>query len=351
MKKWLRWGAIAKPRVGKNGRTVLMPADDPRNPLHVFRMPITAAVRDAARDIGGTDVVTAHHMLVRFMDSFKDFRFGIPSGPSPETVLREKLGICGHFTNTLVALAATRGIAGRLVNLHNSPPGDGHTVAEFFFDGRWHLYDPTYAAYYSAEESDSDGERVLSFEEIRARYRSGKPVFATVGSPRPGSDIFTASRTFLDADPAGVIGPDRPMMFPLSLNIRARAGIDEKDFGPSFQGANYLGAASRNQMQAWSLEGLDASRQHEFAVIPKSIGGEVTDSPEFRLSTALSGGKLTGPASRVFVRDRNRIMPPSEWRIGFIAEASVATLRLEHPYRGPAFWYLRVSKYELIAKD
>lgn len=57
------------------------------------------------------------------------------------------------------------GVEGRLVEMKHTDPNEGHTVAEIFYHGRWHLYDvhKDHQTFYRRQHLD----RILSFEDLR----------------------------------------------------------------------------------------------------------------------------------------------------------------------------------------
>jgi transglutaminase-like putative cysteine protease len=82
---------------------------------------------------------------------------------SPRRVLERGSQFCGHLTNAMRTLLATGGYHARGVNIidDNDPPGT-HVVVEAFYEGGWHLYDPTYGVRFLLK----DGE-VASYRDVR----------------------------------------------------------------------------------------------------------------------------------------------------------------------------------------
>tara|TARA_Y100001980_G_C14535154_1_gene311652 strand:- start:111 stop:1454 length:1344 start_codon:yes stop_codon:yes gene_type:complete len=67
-------------------------------------------------------------------------------------------GLCDDKASALVNLAGEIGVPGRLIEL--GPPGY-HVIAELFYDGEWHLFDPDGGAYYQKNG------KVLSLNAIK----------------------------------------------------------------------------------------------------------------------------------------------------------------------------------------
>jgi hypothetical protein len=248
-------------------------ARDDNNPLRIFRVPVTWRIKELSDKLAA-GARSDHEKVLRFMQYINGFRVGIASEPTPDATVQERVGACGTFSGTLLALAAAQGIKGRYVGLYNYPSGNGHSVAELFIDGDWRLYDATYGAYYISAQ-DPDG-LPLSFDGIRKAYRA-QPVSVrrVVTAHRPRMEYFTGRNIFMEAVPSGVIGPDKPMVFPLALDLGQFPVLDRSSFGPKYQGADFLGAAGTNQNQEWRLTGLSADHDYVFTVTPRHIRGDI----------------------------------------------------------------------------
>ena len=82
---------------------------------------------------------------------------------SPRRVLEHGSQFCGHLTSAMRTLLAVGGYRARAVNIINDadPPGT-HAIVEVFYEGGWHLYDPTYGVKFLRK----DGE-VASYRDVR----------------------------------------------------------------------------------------------------------------------------------------------------------------------------------------
>lgn len=318
---------------------------DAQNPLHIFRMPVTWRIKNVADNLAN-GVRSDHEKIVGFMRYINDFRVGVASNGTPDATLLERVGACGSFTNTLIAMSASQGIRGRYVNLLNFPKYDGHTAAELFINGRWRFYDPTCNAYY-VDAQNADG-LPLSFEQIKQKYMaSPRAIRLIANNPRPRCEYYTGRDIFVKSKPSGVIGPSNPMVFPLVLDLTLNPSIDESSFGPRLQGADFLGAAYMNQNQEWALRGLSAGHEYVFSVYPKSIAGDIgpNDNYEFKLLAAIRGGVIQSKNQHIFNFRNNSVDP---WRIRFKAFQSEVQLNLRHPYRGPAYRYMSMERYHIV---
>ena len=330
---------------------------DEQNPLRINRRPITNDVA-ALSDLLTRGAKSDHEMVVDLMSHLAQFRIGVASDTGPDVTLQERVGACGSLSGALLAMARAQGLAGRFVNLYNYPKQNGHTVVEIFADGKWRLYDPTYAAYYIL--NDGRSEEALSFHELVQSYEAGSPVEPVVGAYRRLISQFVGPEIYLNASPAGVIGPDRPMEFPLSLVYGEKDSLSQEEFGPENQGAEYIGAGQQNRMQRWTLGGLTPGKDYVFSLSPEWIGGKLESTGlasllpgrirnlffahEFDLTAELAGGVAAGSLEHRMLFYRGRAEP---WDIRFRARTGEVTLRIGHPSRGPDFRYIHVARYEL----
>lgn len=322
---------------------IYLDATDVRNPLRIFRAPVTQRIKILSDKLAA-GARSDHEKVMRFMGYINQFRVGFASSGSPDATVNERIGACGSFTNVLLALSMGQGIPGRFVNMWNYPEFNGHTVAELYISGQWRLYDPTYNAYYvSKRKSD---ELPLSFDQIQEAYRT-KPasVHRVTTTYRPGIEEFTGKEIFVKAEPAGVIGLDRPMVFPLTLDVKKMSVLDRSSFGVRYQGADYLGASSTNQNQEWRLSSLTLGHVYTFTITPKEIGGDI-DARDltFRLQASLYGGELLSDDRHVFDFSQGGA---GAWQIRFKASEPEARLQIMHPYRGPDIRYMAIERYTL----
>lgn len=325
------------------GDIVIFEAKDPSNPLSIFRVPITRRMQKLAEDLS---CGTRSHLeaIERFMTYIDGFAVGVASAATPDMTVIERVGACGTYSQVLLALARCIGIPGRYIGLYNYPVNDGHTTPELYIDGKWMLFDPTTHVYYA--ETDSEGALPLSYEETLARYQARQPVLRVGQNSRAGRDSYSGPAIFLNANPQGVIGPDKPMRYPLGLDVLTLPELSELDFGAEHQGASYIGAAGVNNEQIWTLSSLTPGRNYRFTLAPGWLGGDLTVADlTFRLSTELVGGTyLSLPLTQL---DFPGGTSDVDFVVEFTAVQTTAILTLSHPYRGPGFRYVWVFEYRL----
>jgi hypothetical protein len=59
-------------------------------------------------------------------------------------ILESGIGYCDQQVNVFLALCETAGISGRMVWLYGEDSVSAHTVAEVYYDGKFHMIDPFY---------------------------------------------------------------------------------------------------------------------------------------------------------------------------------------------------------------
>jgi hypothetical protein len=81
---------------------------------------------------------------------------------SPRRILEHGSQYCGHLSAAMATLLAIGHYRIRTVNVSDdeTPPGT-HVVVEVFYDGQWHLYDPTFGVVYRTKAG-----KVASYEEV-----------------------------------------------------------------------------------------------------------------------------------------------------------------------------------------
>jgi hypothetical protein len=81
---------------------------------------------------------------------------------SPRRILERGSQYCGHLSTAMATILAA-GFPIRMIHLTDgAAPPNTHAVIEVFYEGRWHLYDPTFGVKFK----NQDGE-VVSYKELR----------------------------------------------------------------------------------------------------------------------------------------------------------------------------------------
>ncbi len=338
----------------ENRGEILLSATDPENPLSIFALPVTLAMKRLGDYIiAPYGNLSDHQKIVLFMTFLNSARIGYSSSPEPETTILEDFGSCGSWTNVLLALSAAQGISGRSIGLYNYPPNYGHNVAELLVDGRWQVYDSTYAAYYTAEPENEANPVVLSFDQLQVGEGEFPDVSRVVKNPDrlnaggAGALAFVGPEIYSLAEPKGVIGPDRPMVFPLSLDLQDNPSIGLDDFGPENQGAWILGSAFVNVSQEFTLTGLTPGQRYLFSILYNDWGGGGENLFEFVAVSAVTSGGTMEAGSDSYRFEIGEVNEP--WDISFAAENDTVNLLLTHDYLAP--FYLAVESYTLAPSD
>ncbi|SEM47119.1 transglutaminase-like domain-containing protein [Nonomuraea pusilla] len=112
-----------------------------------------------------------------------------------EEIIGSGAGWCNEQARVLVALAAVRGVTGRLCFAVHANLRCGHTAAELFVDGGWAFFDPTFAV--SVELADG---RLAEARELAGAARAAadrayrEPLAAYYGRCRPHVEEFPGWR-------------------------------------------------------------------------------------------------------------------------------------------------------------
>lgn len=337
------------------GSEFVYSAKDPLNPLHPFRHPITQDIVDTARKIlPNTAELTDHEKIIRVMDFLNDFKVGTAPDASLTALLKHRIALCGDFSNLTLALLTVHGVWGRMITLANFPENAGHAVIECWVNDRWQLYDPTYAAYYTSSPEDACNPSVLSFDELRLGHGSFPSVQCVVGNPERLAEGQAMARALLGPEiyekacPAGPIGLENPMIYPLRLDVHDPQPLWREQFGTRFQGADYLGASAICNLQQWTLTSLQPGCSYRFEITPDHSGGEPHQGANVFTAEALvlGGGRIT---SGTIIHWPMGGQNPAAWMIEFTAYHHTVSLLLTHAYRGPNLWYVAIKSFRLVS--
>ncbi|SEC20711.1 D-glucuronyl C5-epimerase family protein [Pseudomonas anguilliseptica] len=331
----------ARHSLSKNSKGNFLDAKDPRNPLNVFRIPVTLEVK-ALSDELVHDVIDDHQKILAFMKYIDGFAVGVASSSAPDETIMEQEGACGSFTNTLLAFAAAQGFEGRVISLLNYPKNDGHAVAEIRLKDKWALYDPTYNAFYTLAGSDVP----LSFYEIKESYEKGVAVVVHHESKRDGVNDYAGRNIFTKANPLGVIGPGKPFLFPLKFTLPDRHSLEASEFGAKWQGANFIGAAPTNQQQEWTLDGLKKGANYTFEITAKNLGGDL-DLKDLTFNLRSVINRSDGTEKELLHKFNFADGKPQSWKISFVASGATQKISLKHDYAGPQYLYMNMQSYKL----
>ena len=324
---------------------VLGPWDE-ENPLSIYRLPLNKSVYSLAdRLLNGMQDLTDHEKIMVFMQYISEWYVGLDNGQH-YLALGSYIESCGGYSNVLAALAATQGLDARIVSLHNYPQNSGHTVCEIYYGGAWHIYDPTYGAFYTSTPENKASPTVLSYEELSAGAGNASDITCVVIVPdRLVSELsygFLGPAIYEKADPKGAIGPDQVMTFPLTIDLQEDADITRDEYTTAYQGISYIGSANINAQHCWTICGLEKGTHYRFIVHGETVGGE--RFTPFEITAESQNCQITSGNNHVFDNDAPDTM---DWVIEFVAESDTAEIFLTHDYRGPDYHYIRIQAFEI----
>ncbi len=327
--------------------TAVLGPKDENNPLHIYRMSLNQSVFSLAdRLLNGSQDLTNHEKIMVFMQFISEWYVGLDNGQH-YLALGSYIESCGGYSNVLAALAATQGLDARIINLHNYPQNGGHTVCEIYYDGAWHMYDPTYGAFYTSTPENSVSPVVLSYEELSAGKGNSSNITCVVIAPdRLVSQMsyeFLGPAIYEKANPKGVLSGENPMHYPLSISYtEGGTTIDSTQFDTSRQGISVLGTAYICYMQDWTINGLTPGEKYEFVLSAGFVGGEI--GGDFVATATAENAVITQNAQHAFNNADSNSM---EWVIEFVANSDTAQIALTHAYQGMDYHYINMKSFEI----
>ena len=333
---------------GLDEDTVILAERNETNPVSVYRIPLMNSIYQLADALlADTNNLSDHQKIMIFMNFISDFYVGSDIRTNDELNCGAYIGACGGYSNLLSALACTQDLPARLYTLGNYPPDTGHAVCEIYYDNAWHMYDPTYGAYYTSTPEDNISPDVLSYEDLNSGKGDSPDITCVVTTPqRLTSEMaygFLGPAIYEKANPQGVLDGTTPMHYPLAISY-ADGGtiIDRSQYDTSRQGITFLGATSINYMQDWTIDGLTPGVQYEFVLSADFVGGEV--GGDFIANATAEHASITKNAQHTFNSNEPETM---EWVIEFVAESDIVKIFLSHNYVGPDYHYIVTNSFEL----
>lgn len=121
-------------------------------------------------------------------------------------------GLCDDAANAFAHLARAAGLQARVWGL------GGHVVAEAFYDGSWHLFDPDHEVHYR----DADG-RVLGVEQLAARPELLAAAVRVPGRPVYSLDMTRVAAVYASTDDNALADYPTPARFH-EMDVTLREG-------------------------------------------------------------------------------------------------------------------------------
>ncbi len=212
------------------------------------------------------------------------------NGGSATKILKEGYAICGGMSHAFRILCRKTGIPSRYIGaFYLRPIQGGHAISEVFYDGQWHLMDPTFALfYYSNPQYDQKGT-VASFHEVvlNPKNRTAmkvveKPWQGTYGTAERSFNPLPAGSDYLkDVYGTGIVdlyvkyatetfpvayGSADPVSFPVDADLRNNTEFrvgepdgDSRDVvlqalnGTTYVGGHYLGGSFPPGFHTWTI--------------------------------------------------------------------------------------------------
>ncbi len=326
---------------------IALSGDDEKNPLRVWRQPISENVFLLSNELLGTDEnLTDHEKVVLYMNYIGDFKVGSTDAQVSNDIINN-IGSCGNFCNILAALLVEQGIESRIITLANHPENYGHVVLEVKINDKWSVYDPTYGAYYTTTPENTKDPYVLSYEELKSGRGDEEDVTQVVNTPeRLTSEAaydFLGPYIYEVANPAGVIGAENKLYYPLELNLLTDATLTRDEFTTAYQGVSYIGAASTNNSHIWTIGALEANGNYKMSIKGLFVGGELSAADFLAYIEESSNVEILSGEEYSFNYPDGDLL----WEINFTAKSDMVHLTLSHDYVGPEFHYISIEEISI----
>ena len=222
----------------------------------------------------------------------QSIRLKFTATPLGSDVLQQGFGYCYGMALAFVALCRGAGLPARVNTFRNLEVMEAHNMAEVYYDGAWHLFDPTFGVFFYTSANWPGGGRIASLRELAA-HQTPRHAFQVTGNlwsgafdgkaeaskvapeTKCGDYPFTLSefydRLFSRAFPV-VASDGAAASYPLDLDLR------EKD-------ELWLGKPDGDVMDQFGRD--DTGRYPRFAGVPvigKSQLGSVVQTITFRVA-------------------------------------------------------------------
>lgn len=92
---------------------------------------------------------------------------------SASKIIKDGYAICGGKDYVFRVLMRKMGVPARYIGLHYTPSQGGHDMADVYFDGSWHLFDPTFGVFVYSKSSYDGSGKILSMAEVRQEPSNG----------------------------------------------------------------------------------------------------------------------------------------------------------------------------------
>ncbi|MDE3000912.1 MAG: transglutaminase-like domain-containing protein [Gemmatimonadota bacterium] len=238
----------------------------------------------------GTDGLTGEQKgiaILRYASSALELK---NNGGSATKIIKEGHAICGGLSHVLRVLCRMVGLPSRYIGAFNLRPIMGsHAISEVYYDGKWHLLDPTFGLFfYSKKAYDGTGE-IASFHDLvmepdhwtalkvverpwigrydeTVRSHGVAAVEADYLKDRYRTPILDLYRIYLAETFPIAYGHSDPVSYPVDADLSAQEEmrIGEADGnssdvlrmvtnGSAYVGGHYLGGSYPPGFHTWSI--------------------------------------------------------------------------------------------------
>ena len=126
-----------------------------------------------------------------------------PNDGSATKMIRDGFALCGGQSHSFVMLCRKAGIAARYVGSMYMPTMSSHAIGEVFYEGKWHLFDPSFGVFFYSNSNYDKAGYVLSFHDLAANSEAGTALKVV---PKAGAGKYDDTAT---AFPITAVGKDQ----------------------------------------------------------------------------------------------------------------------------------------------
>jgi hypothetical protein len=205
---------------------------------------------------------------------------------SATKIIHDGFALCGGKSLVFVTLCRKAGMAARYVGSMYMPELRSHAISEIFYDGKWHLYDPTFGIFFYSNPNYDNTGYVISFHDLVSNPYGWTPfkVVSKTGTGRYDESVKTfeitkVGRSYLaehdeesvdsyrkDLNEAYPIayGGDDMVSYPVDANLLENASQwfgqrDHRDgelatYAVRFSGSHYVGNGMPPAFHTWVVK-------------------------------------------------------------------------------------------------
>lgn len=208
-------------------------------------------------------------------------------------IIKDGYAICGGMSYTFIILCRKTGMPARYVGSIYTPRLSSHAIAEVFYDGGWHLFDPTFGIFFYSASTYNRRGNIASLHEFIAQPDNWK-MFKVVAKPwvkkydesirnfapilaeedyleeKYSVSVMELYREGIRASFPFAYGSNDLVSYPVDADLRVEkeqwygerndSAQELAEYANRFSGSNYLGGNSPAGYHTWLVKAPKNSR-------------------------------------------------------------------------------------------